>query len=65
MKYIVNKPLKLIDQFHFYKDKTPWEGKYKKVVKTNKNDKKNIYHYPKYKDEFRELCIRLQRIFRP
>lgn len=57
MKYIVNKPLKLIDQFHFYKDKTPWEGKYKKVVKTNKNDKKSIYHYPKYKDEFRELCI--------
>ena len=45
MKYIVNKPLKLIDQFHFYKDKTPWEGKYKKVVKTNKNDKKSIYHY--------------------
>ena len=51
MKYIVNKPLKFIDQFNFYKDNTPWEGEYKKIIK------KKTYHYPKYKDEFRKKCI--------
>ena len=48
MKYLVNKPLKLIDQFDFFEDKTLWEGEYKKIKKS---------HYPQYKGEFREKCI--------
>ena len=48
MKYIVNKPLKFIDQFDFFKDKTPWEGEYKKIKKS---------HYPHFKGELREKCI--------
>ena len=56
MKYIVNKPLKLIDQFDFFKDKTLWEGDYKKVIKFNKKYK-TICHYPMYENEFREKCL--------
>ena len=43
MKYIVNRPLKFIDQFDFYKDDTPWEGEYKKI----KNYKKRKNLLPK------------------
>ena len=57
MKYIVNKPLKFIDQFDFHKDKTPWEGEYKKEININKKGQKRICHYPSYKDEFREKCM--------
>ena len=42
MKYIVNKPLKFIDQFDFYKDDTPWEGEYKKEIKINKKGEKGF-----------------------
>ena len=57
MRYIVNKPLKFIDQFDFYKDNTPWEGEYKKEININKKGEKRICHYPSYKDEFREKCM--------
>ena len=53
MKYIVNRPLKFIDQFNFYKDDTPWEGEYKGIIKIDNKTEKTSY-YPKYKNDFRE-----------
>ena len=44
MKYIVNKPLKFIDQFDFYKDETPWEGEYKEIIEIIKKLKNHITH---------------------
>ena len=57
MKYIVNRPLKFIDQFNFYKDDTPWEGEYKEIIKIDNKNRKKTSYYPKYKNDFREKCI--------